>query len=130
MVRFAGYAAIFGRPDRGGDVVRKGAFARALKAAGEVPLLWQHRAGAVVGRIEHLSEDERGLRVIAALGDARLARLLGSGKVDGLSFGYRVREAKSAGAHRELIELDLIEVSLVAHPMQPKARVHAVELKE
>jgi HK97 family phage prohead protease len=97
-----------------------------LKVAGEVPLLWQHKAGAVVGRIEHLSEDERGLRVIAALGDARLARLLGSGKVDGLSFGYRVREAKSAGALRELIELDLVEVSLVSHPMQPKARVHAV----
>ena len=52
-----------------------------------------------------------------------------SGKVDGLSFGYRVREAKSAGALRELIELDLVEVSLVAHPMQPKARVHAVEVK-
>jgi HK97 family phage prohead protease len=97
-----------------------------LKVAGEVPLLWQHKAGAVVGRIEDLSEDERGLRVIAALGDARLARLLGSGKVDGLSFGYRVREAKSAGALRELIELDLVEVSLVSHPMQPKARVHAV----
>ena len=71
---------IFGRPDRGGDMIRKGAFARALKAAGEVPLLWQHRAGAVVGRIEHLTEDERGLRVIAALGDARLARLLGTGR--------------------------------------------------
>jgi HK97 family phage prohead protease len=126
-VRFAGYAAVFDRPDRGGDIVRKGAFARALKAAGEVPLLWQHKAGAVVGRIEHLSEDERGLRVIAALGDARLARLLEGGKVDGLSFGYRVREAKSAGSLRELIELDLVEVSLVAHPMQPKARVHAVE---
>jgi HK97 family phage prohead protease len=126
-MRFAGYAAIFDRPDRGGDVVRKGAFARALKAAGEVPLLWQHRAGAVVGRIEHLSEDERGLRVIAALGDARLARLLETKKVDGLSFGYRVREAKSVGSHRELIALDLVEVSLVAHPMQPRARVHAVE---
>jgi HK97 family phage prohead protease len=89
--------------------------------------LWQHKAGAVVGRIEHLSEDRRGLRVIAALNDARTAKLLGSGKVDGLSFGYRVREAKSAGGVRELIELDLVEVSLVAHPMQPKARVHAVE---
>ena len=32
-----------------------------------------------------------------------------------------------AQAHRELIELDLVEVSLVANPMQPKARVHAVE---
>jgi HK97 family phage prohead protease len=90
-------------------------------------LLWQHRAGAVIGRVEHLSEDRRGLRVIASVGDARAARLFGNGKVDGLSFGYRVREAKSAGGLRELIELDLVEVSLVAHPMQPKARVHAVE---
>ena len=126
-VRFAGYAAIFDRPDRGGDVVRKGAFARTLGRAGQVPLLWQHKAGAVVGRIEHLSEDERGLRVIASLGDARLARLLETKAVDGLSFGYRVREARSAGGLRELTELDLVEVSLVAHPMQPKARVHAVQ---
>ena len=118
---------MFDRPDKGGDIVRKGAFAAALRRAGEVPLLWQHKAGAVIGKIEHLSEDERGLRVIAAVGDARAARLLGGGKVDGLSFGYRVREAKSAGAHRELVELDLVEVSLVANPMQPKARVHAVE---
>ena len=130
-LRFAGYAAIFGRPDTGGDVVRRGAFLRALERAGEIPLLWQHRSSSVIGRIEHLSEDERGLRVIAALNsgaDARRAgQLLESGKLDGLSFGYRVREAKSAGSLRELIELDLIEVSLVAHPMQPRARVHAVQ---
>jgi uncharacterized protein len=126
-LRFAGYAALFDRPDRGGDVIRKGAFAKALGRAREVPLLWQHKAGAVVGKIEHLSEDKRGLRVIAALGDERASRLLGSGKVDGLSFGYRVREAKSAGGLRELIELDLVEVSLVANPMQPRARVHALE---
>ena len=126
-MRFAGYAAVFGRPDKGGDIIRKGAFAAALQRAGEVPLLWQHKAGAVIGRIEHLSEDERGLRVIAAIGDERASRLLEARKVDGLSFGYRVREAKSAGPHRELVELDLVEVSLVANPMQPRARVHAVE---
>jgi HK97 family phage prohead protease len=134
VTRFAGYAAIFDRPDRSGDIVRKGAFLRALERAGEVPLLWQHKPESVIGRIDHLSEDERGLRVIAALregGDGqRASRLLESGKIDGLSFGYRVREAKSAGALRELIELDLVEVSLVAHPMQPKARVHAVATKE
>ena len=129
-VRFAGYAAVFDRPDKGGDVVRKGAFARALERSGEVPLLWQHKAGAVVGRIEHLSEDERGLRVIASVGDGRAARLLGSGKVNGLSFGYRLREAKSTAGLRELVELDLVEVSLVTNPMQPKARVHAVERGE
>jgi len=126
-VRFAGYAALFDRPDKGGDIIRKGAFARALSQVGEVPLLWQHKAGAVIGRVEHLSEDERGLRVIASVADGRASRLLGGGKVDGLSFGYRVREAKSAGGLRELVELDLVEVSLVANPMQPKARVHAVE---
>ncbi len=36
-MRFAGYAAIFDRPDKGGDIVRKGAFARAAKAG--LPLL-------------------------------------------------------------------------------------------
>ena len=127
-LRFAGYAAVFDRPDRGGDIIRKGAFAKALRRAGDVPLLWQHKASAVIGRIEQLSEDKRGLRVIAAVSDLRAERLIGSKKVDGLSFGYRVREAKTAGARRELIELDLVEVSLVAKPMQPHARVHAVQI--
>jgi HK97 family phage prohead protease len=125
-IRFAGYAAVFDRPDGGGDIVRKGAFLESLRRAGEVPLLWQHKAGRVLGRIEHLSEDKRGLRVIARVDDARAGSLLASGKLDGLSFGYRVREARS-GAYRELIDLDLVEVSLVAKPMQRLARVHAVE---
>ena len=125
-VRFAGYAAVFDRPDGGGDIIRKGAFLESLKRAGEVPLLWQHKAGRVLGRIEHLSEDKRGLRVIARVDDARAGSLLSIGKLDGLSFGYRVREARP-GAHRELIDLDLVEVSLVAKPMQRLARVHAVE---
>ena len=99
-VRFAGYAAVFDRPDGGGDIIRKGAFLENLKRAGEVPLLWQHKAGRVLGRIEHLSEDTEGKRVGA---------LLQGGKLDGLSFGYRVREARS-GACRELIDLDLVEV--------------------
>lgn len=130
-MRFAGYAAVFDRVDRGGDVVRRGAFARSLAAGEGVPLLWQHKPGAIVGRIEHLSEDRRGLRVIASLTDTaegkRVARLLQAGKGGGLSFGYRVREARADGEKRELIDLQLLEVSLVAEPMQPKARVHAVE---
>ena len=126
-MRFAGYAAVFDRVDRGGDIVRKGAFARALERVGEIPLLLQHKAGEVIGRIEHLSEDQRGLRVIASVGDPRVGRLVEGGRLKGLSFGYRVREARHGGAARELIDLDLVEVSLVARPMQPKAKVHAVE---
>jgi HK97 family phage prohead protease len=124
-MRFAGYAAIFDAPDRGGDIVRKGAFANAAKAG--IPLLWQHDSGRRIGFVESLSEDDRGLRVIAQVDDAEIdednaAVHAGSG----LSFGYRVRGAKR-GAYRELTDLDLIEVSVVSHPMQPLARVLAVE---
>lgn len=124
-MRFAGYAAVFDRPDSGGDVVRRGAFADALKRCGEVPLLLQHK-GEPVGRIEHLSEDKRGLRVIAEVVDARVLELVRGG-LRGLSFGYRVRESCVDGSLRELRALDLVEVSLVARPMQSQAKVHAVE---
>lgn len=130
-LRFAGYAAVFDRVDRGGDVVRKGAFARAVAGgAGRVPLLWQHEPGKPIGRIESIAEDERGLRVIGRLSPRsaagrEAAALLRDGAVGGLSFGYRVR-ASAPGTNRELIDLDLVEVSLVTFPMQPKARVHAV----
>lgn len=120
-IRFAGYAAIFGAVDRGGDLIRKGAFATIPNG---VPLLWQHQ-GAPVGTIERIGEDARGLRVIGRIDHRQLAALVTSGAVRGLSFGYRVRGA-APGRIRELTALDLIEVSLVAQPMQPLARVHAV----
>ena len=125
-MRFAGYAAVFDRVDRGGDVVRSGAFARSLQRGGAVPLLWQHQAGRPIGRIEYLREDRRGLRVIGRMVDRQAADLLKAGAVRGLSFGYRVREAQGE-APRELIDLELVEVSLVTFPMQPRAQVHAVE---
>lgn len=119
-VRFAGYAAVFDAPDRGGDVVRRGAF----RVAGAVPLLWQH-GGAPVGEIEGLEEDTRGLRVIGRVTEPGLADAVATGAVNGLSFGYRVRAA-ARGRFRELLQVELREVSLVASPMQPLARVHAV----
>jgi uncharacterized protein len=119
-VRFAGYAAVFDAVDRGGDVVRRGAFG----ALRPVPLLWQHQ-GEAVGVIERLEEDARGLRVIGRVDAPDLAGLVREGAVTGLSFGYRVVQAHR-GLRREIARLELREVSLVAHPMQPLARVHAV----
>ncbi len=130
VVRFAGYAALFDRPDRGGDVVRPGAFAASLARGGNVPLLWQHAPGRPIGRVEYLQEDGRGLRVIGRLSDGAAGReaaaLLKEGTVRGLSFGYRVREAIGDNP-RELRAVELVEISLVTFPMQPKARVHALE---
>ena len=124
-IRFAGYAAVFDRVDRGGDVVRSGAFLASLAARRAVPLLWQHRPGAVVGVIETLAEDARGLRVVARVTHPTAAALVARGALTGLSFGYRVTAARG-GNPRELLGLDLGEVSLVAMPMQPLARVIAV----
>lgn len=125
---------MFGRRDRGGDVIAAGAFAESLRrrlGAGEaLPLLWQHDPAQPIGTIERVEEDARGLRVIGRLETrgrvaARAAELMRAGALDGLSFGYRV-VASQAGPPRRLEALDIVEVSLVAHPMQPLARVHAV----
>lgn len=124
MTRFAGYAIVFDRVDRGGDVVRAGA----IRLPDRVPLLWQHR-GTPVGRIERATADAKGLRVVGAVDDPRLAALVAARAIDGLSFGYRVRAAVR-GRVRELTDIDLVEISLVARPMQPLARVHAVEMGE
>ncbi|MBU3078476.1 HK97 family phage prohead protease [Sphingomonas quercus] len=134
-LRFAGYAAIFDAVDRGGDVVRAGAFADAVaKGAEAVPLLWQHEPGKPIGRIETIAEDQRGLRVVGRLSTRsaagrEAATLLRDGAVGGLSFGYRVR-GERRGTNRELTDLDLVEVSLVTFPMQPAARVIAIAEEE
>jgi uncharacterized protein len=119
-MRLAGYAAIFDEPDRGGDIVRKGAFARAAKAG--LPLLWQHDRNRRIGFVEALEEDDRGLRIIAQMDPQAPPVADGAG----LSFGYRVRTANQ-GTYRELTDVDLIEISVVNHPMQPLARVLAVD---
>ena len=119
-VRFAGYAAVFDAVDRSGDVMRRGAFA----GAGTVPLLWQHR-GDPVGVIEAIGEDARGLRVAGRVEDPALAALVRGGAMAGLSVGYRAIEARQ-GAYRELASVALVEVSLVAVPMQALARIDMV----
>jgi phage head maturation protease len=114
-MRFAGYAAVFDREDRSGDVIRAGAFASVRSA---VPLLWEH--GGRAGTVERIEEDGRGLRVIGSS-----ARPVAPGL--GMSIGYRVRAARDLPRGRELLDLELIEVSLVRLPMQPLARVIAVQ---
>lgn len=128
-LRFAGYAALFDRRDAGHDTIRQGAFSRTLSDRHtRLPLLWQHRADLRVGWIEQVSEDRRGLRVLATVDnpDGRAGAAIKSGTISGLSFGYRARRFRKGIAGRELLDIDLFEVSLVSHPMQHGARVHLV----
>lgn len=133
-MRFTGYAALFDVPDRGGDIIRRGAFADAKLP---LPLLWQHDPKRRIGTIEAAHEDALGLRVEARIegssGCAReVAAMLNDGTVNGLSFGYRVQKSRAGPAGRgakptrELTALTIVEVSIVTNPMQPDARVGAL----
>jgi hypothetical protein len=117
-VRIEGYAAVFDTVDRAGDVFRAGAF-----GAGGVPLLVQH-GGDAVGRVS-VAEDARGLRVEGIVEDAGVAALVRNGTLVGLSVGYRP-EVVRQGVWRELRRVALVEVSLVAQPMQRLARVERI----
>lgn len=118
--RIQGYAAVFDRVDRAGDVFRAGAFA----GAAPVPLLRQHR-GATVGELLAVGEDARGLWIEALVTDAEAERLVRARALAGLSVGYRAIGARQ-GAYREITRAALVEVSLVAVAMQPAARIDTI----
>ncbi|MDJ0642793.1 MAG: HK97 family phage prohead protease [Erythrobacter sp.] len=128
-LRFAGYAALFDVRDGDRDLIRPGAFAQSLAdCAAPLPLLWHHRPDQQIGVVEAISEDARGLRVIARIekGGSRAADQVSRGEVTGLSFGYRARTARHSQEGRELFEIDLFEISLVNHPLQHGSRVHLI----
>jgi len=126
-MRIAGYAALFNVADGARDIILPGAFSRTLvERAEDLPLFWQHRPYARIGTIQNIAEDARGLRVIARIERAasRAATLLSTRAVSGLSFGYRAQRYRPTPAGRLLYDIELFEISLVTHPLQPRARVH------
>ena len=131
-LRFEGYASVFGQMDLGRDVVMPGAFARSLgeRGPGGVRLLWQHDPDRPIGAWESLTEDRHGLfvrgRLDPDLPQAQTARrLISAGRIDGLSIGYRTQIARREPATglRRLERVDLWEISVVAFPLLPQARL-------
>ena len=123
-----GYAALFGVADHMRDVVRAGAFRASLARRTEpLPMLLEHSRKSLAGHWSETLEDGRGLFVRGEIRDdmpgaGRARRALARG-VDGLSIGF-VRVIAHKGARgRVLEEIDLLEVSIVSLPMQPRARL-------
>ena len=124
-LRFAGYAALFDKRDGGRDLIRRGAFARTLAERKQrLPLYWQHRPDQRIGWVETAAEDQRGLRVVAAIDNPEggAAAALKRGTVTGLSFGYAARGFQRDAEGRELTDIELFEVSRVTHPLPEAAR--------
>lgn len=137
-LRIEGYASLFGRVDLSGDVVRRGAFARSLAEAPAetVRMLFQHDAAEPIGVWNEIFEDHIGLfvrgRMLPAGARGRAAaRLVLSRAVDGLSIGYRARRVmKRDDGVRELLDLELWEISVVTFPMLPQARLRVIAAED
>lgn len=131
---FEGYASVFDVEDGGHDVVAPGAFARSLaeKGAAEIRMLWHHDPAQPIGRWTELVEDSHGLfargQLVLEVAQAREAyALLCAGALDGLSIGFRTvssRTDERTGV-RQLLDVDLWEISLVTFPMNEDARIRA-----
>ncbi|WP_293611807.1 HK97 family phage prohead protease [Ponticaulis sp.] len=126
-----GLASVFLETDQMGDRVRPGAFAASLADGARIPMLWRHRSGALAGVWSHLRETGRGLEVRGLVDDAKpygkLALQSIRSGLDGLSIGFRPKRWRyRPDGGRDLIEVDLVEISLTANPMAQSARFRAV----
>jgi HK97 family phage prohead protease len=146
---FTGYGAVFGNVDSYGDVIDKGAFKKTLadaKKSGSWPaMLLQHGGWGMsaddltpVGIWTELAEDDKGLLVTGKLAETQrgeeaygLLKMTPRPALNGLSIGYRARKftvgTKVDEPRRILHEVELVEVSLVTFPANPKARVGSVK---
>jgi HK97 family phage prohead protease len=131
-----GYAAMFNTrsEDLGGFVeyIRPSAFTKTLKENPDIRALWAHDDSLVIGRTKsgtlEINEDEVGLKVRIQPPDTAQTRYfvesIRRGDVDGMSFGFRVlrdewSQEEDGTARRDLLEVQLFEVSPVAFPAYP-----------
>lgn len=139
--RLVGYAAVFDKPseDLGGfiEYVRRGAFTRTLREGRDVVAMVHHNPALVLGRASagtlRLSEDETGLAFDVELPDTQAGRdiavSVGRGDIRGASFGFTIakngdRWTNGEGrAKRELLDVDLFDVTVTSAPAYPDTSV-------
>ncbi|WP_035026604.1 phage major capsid protein [Gemmobacter nectariphilus] len=121
-----GLASVFGTPDRGGDVVHRGAFAG---ASFPIPMLASHDQKDVIGVWNSGEETPEGLRVkgqitVSVQRGREILDLIRAKAMGGLSIGYMATsKTPRRGGGRDLHKIDLFEISVVAIPMHPGARI-------
>lgn len=144
-----GYAARFNSPslDMGFiEYIAPGAFGKSLANGDDVRALGHHASQQVIGRRSaktlRLSEDDKGLAVEIDLPDTTFGRdlltLIRRGDLDGMSFGFEVVAHKwTTETHkgvkvdrRDLLEVNLFEVSVVTWPAYPETEVTARSISD
>lgn len=119
------------------EKVRAGAFSRTIRDA-DIRALFNHDVNYVLGRNRngslHLEEDERGLlmkiKPVKTQWAADLQESLKRGDIDQGSFAFRVildewDYSDPKMAQRTLIEVELVDVSVVTYPAYPDTSIKA-----
>jgi hypothetical protein len=134
-----GFVSTYDTKDLGGDVVLRGAFDASLAAMGDghqgaprVSFLRQHNHAHVLGKTLSLTSEAHGLHGRFKISRTPLGeetyQLLKDGALDSFSIGYLADEAEvAADGTRLLKQLTLLETSVVALPMNPRALVTAIK---
>lgn len=133
---FEGYASVFDTEDHHGDTVRKGAFKAGLQqlamAKKKLKMLYNHRE--LIGVFKEADEDDTGLYVRGKLtlgvqkaDEARL--LMMDEALDAMSIGGYLRKQNidEKTWKRELLEIELREISPVVFPALDAARIVSVK---
>ena len=137
-----GYAAVFdsksvemGWLQRFTESIKPGAFGRSLRENPDVKALLDHDTGQIIARTLNgsltLSEDSRGLKVsivpVQTEDGKKAVEWVRSGLVDAMSFGFETVSdrwmVRDGLDHRELLDVNLYEVSLVAFPAYPATSI-------
>lgn len=146
MAKLTGYAARFNSesvPIGGAfiEIIKPGAFARSLREGRPILALYNHESGELLGRSPGsdmvLGEDRNGLYFELSLPDTQRARdaykLVAGRILQGMSFGFTVPSEDGEFWYmdsrnrivRELLEVDLMEISLTGFPAYPETSVEA-----
>jgi HK97 family phage prohead protease len=125
----SGYAAVFDSPTLIGsfsEVVKKGAFTRSLSSqeAPKITAIYEHNPEHLLGRLGsntlRLWEDDKGLRFELDLPSTTLgndvAELVKRGDLAGCSFGFIVRSENWTDTTREILDVDLFEITITSQP--------------
>lgn len=144
--KIVGYAAVFNSLSEElygfREIVMPGAFDRALKEKHDVRALVNHDENQILGRTKagtlSLTVDKKGLRAEIEPPDTQAARdavtSVKRGDLDGMSFAFRTLtdawRTQDGEQIRELLDLELVDVSVVAFPAYPATTVSARALEQ
>jgi HK97 family phage prohead protease len=147
--KLVGYCAVFNVPTDLGyftEIIKPGAFTRTLSEGCDVRALFNHDPNYVLGRTKDggktgtlsLTEDNTGLRFEVLMPDTQVARdlmtIVERGDVDQCSFGFCIRvqnwtavtdEDGDTTEIREILDVDLVDASIVTYPAYPTTSVEA-----